>query len=315
MKSLTGDRDLMLRVCRLYYVENRTQNEISHIAGISRPQVSRILSKARQEGIVKVKIDPGVVGNAKGVSSELKKKFGLKNVVVTDEESNEDVIRSLAISAARFLSEHIKDGQLIGISWGRTLHATVDRIVFDGEYRNTSFVPLIGGVGQFRHEYQMNSIVEKIANAFKSNRYYLYAPAHLKNSKTLKMMLEDDSINLVVEMWKKLDLAIVGIGEPISLANAFRNIYGQAFLSTLMKQAAAGDIAARFFTADGTPCSSANENILGISLEQLKTIPEVIGIAGGKEKVSAIHAVVKAGYINSLITDKKTALQIVSMDG
>jgi len=202
----------------------------------------------------------------------------------------------------------------VGISWGRTLYETVERVVFNGELPNTTFIPLIGGVGQLRHEYQMNSIVEKIANSFHSNRYYLFAPAFIENSKTLNMMLEDGSIRFMSEMWKRLDLAIVGIGEPISLSNAFKNIYDKEFLANLMKHAAVGDIAARFFDASGIPCVSGNENILGISLEQLKEVPEVIGIAGGKEKALAIHAAIKAGYINSIVTDRSTALQILRME-
>ncbi len=314
MKSLIADRDAMVRVCRLYYFEEKTQNEIAKTLGISRPQVSRLLSRAKEEGILKIEIDPGTMVHSEEIADALKQKCHLNHVVVSDVDPNGDVIRSLGFSAARFLSGYLKDNQLIGISWGRTLYETVERIVFNGELPNTTFVPLIGGVGQIRHEYQMNSIVEKIANAFRSKRYYLYAPAHMKHAKTLQMMLEDDAISLVVEMWKKLDLAIVGIGEPISLSNTFRDIYDPDFFSFLLKQTAIGDIAARFFTKDGAPCASADESILGISLSQLKQVPKVIGIAGGKEKTDAIYTAIKTGYINSLVTDKHTAIRILERE-
>jgi len=313
MKGLMADRDTMIKVCKLYYLEDKTQSEIARLLGISRPQVSRLLTKAKNEGVVRIEIDSGKVENLEEISVEMKEKFGLKNVIVADEVSDGGTITSIAMSAAKFLPDYVKNGQLVGISWGRTLYETVERVVFNGELPNTTFIPLIGGVGQLRHEYQMNSIVEKIANSFHSNRYYLFAPAFIENAKTLNMMLEDSSIRFMSEMWKRLDLAIVGIGEPISLSNAFKNIYDKEFLANLMKHAAVGDIAARFFNADGAPCVSGNENILGISLDQLKEVPEVIGIAGGKEKAQAIHASIKAGYINSIVTDRSTALQILRM--
>ena len=313
MKGLMADRDTMMKVCKLYYIEDKTQSEIARLVGISRPQVSRLLTKAKNEGVVRIEIDSGKVENLEEISIEMKERFGLKNVIVADEAADGGTIASIAVSAAKFLSDYVKNGQLVGISWGRTLYETVERVVFNGELPNTTFIPLIGGVGQLRHEYQMNSIVEKIANSFHSNRYYLFAPAFIENAKTLNMMLEDSSIRFMSEMWKRLDLAIVGIGEPISLSNAFKNIYDKEFLANLMKHAAVGDIAARFFNADGTPCVSGNENILGISLDQLKEVPEVIGIAGGKEKAQAIHASIKAGYINSIVTDRSTALQILRM--
>ena len=313
MKGLMADRDTMMKVCKLYYIEDKTQSEIARLVGISRPQVSRLLTKAKNEGVVRIEIDSGKVENLEEISIEMKERFGLKNVIVADEAADGGTIASIAVSAAKFLSDYVKNGQLVGISWGRTLYETVERVVFNGELPNTTFIPLIGGVGQLRHEYQMNSIVEKIANSFHSNRYYLFAPAFIENAKTLNMMLEDSSIRFMSEMWKRLDLAIVGIGEPISLSNAFKNIYDKEFLANLMKHAAVGDIAARFFNADGTPCVSGNENILGISLDQLKEVPEVIGIAGGKEKAQAIYASIKAGYINSIVTDRSTALQILRM--
>jgi DNA-binding transcriptional regulator LsrR (DeoR family) len=81
----------------------------------------------------------------------------------------------------------------------------------------------------------------------------------------------------------------------------------------LLKQSAVGDIAARFFTKDGKPCDLGkySKHILGITLEQLKKVPQVIGIAGGNEKISAIRAAIKGKFINSLITDISTARELV----
>jgi DNA-binding transcriptional regulator LsrR (DeoR family) len=62
------------------------------------------------------------------------------------------------------------------------------------------------------------------------------------------------------------------------------------------------------------PSQFESENILGISLEQIKKVPEVIGIAGGKEKAAAIHAAIKARYISSLVTDNLTAMQLMNME-
>ncbi len=218
MKSL-DERELIIKVCKLYYLENKTQNEIAKIVGISRPKVSRLLAAGREMGIVKIEIDTGSVLNDEEETSELLvEKFNLKNVVIVDCLSQRKNISSIATAAAKFLSSYIKDGQIIGVSWGgRTLYQTCERIVFNGRYNNTLFVPLLGGVGQFRYQYQMNSIVEKMANAFHAMRYYLHAPAVLENPAVLEIMLQDNSIKLVTDMWDKLDLAIVGIGGSLYL--------------------------------------------------------------------------------------------------
>jgi len=313
LKSL-DERELIIKVCKLYYLENKTQNEIAKIVGVSRPKVSRLLAAGREMGIVKIEIDAGSILSNEETSKSLKEKYNLKNVVIVDNVSQKNIISSIATAAANFLSNYIKDGQIIGVSWGRTLYQTCEKIVVNREYNNTLFVPLLGGVGQFRYQYQMNSIVEKMANAFHAMRYYLHAPAVLENPAALEIMLKDNSLKLVTDMWDKLDLAIVGIGEPISLSNAFKDIFDQEFLSKLIKANAVGDIAGRFFTADGSECKDVGISMLGISLDQLKKTPEVIGVAGGKEKVPAIYAAIKARYINSLITDLDTALSILKME-
>lgn len=313
-KSLITDKELMVKACKLYYFEDKTQSQISKVLGISRPQVSRLLSLARADGTVKIEINPIAVNNIDDIAHKLQELYKLKNSVVAPENPNNGIISAISSAASAFLSGYLKDGQIVGVSWGRTLFETVEKIVFNKEYKSSTFIPLLGGVGQLRHEYQMNSIVEKIANAFHSNRFYLFAPAFLQDSKTLELMLNDSSIKLVSQLWNSLDLAIVGIGEPISLSNAFKNIYDKSFLSSLINQSAVGDIAARFYNKDGVPCTLQSSNILGVSLEQLKKVPEVIAVAGGKEKIQAIHAAVKAGYVTSLITDRNTALSLIEME-
>jgi len=310
------ERALIIKVCKLYYLENKTQKEIAKILGISRPKVSRLLTAGKQIGIVKIEIDAGpAVNNKQEVSNKLKENYNLKNVIIANSFYQNKVIFEIASAAGKFLSNHIRDGQIVGLSWGRTLYQTCESIVCNEKYNNTLFVPLLGGVGQRRYQYQVNSIVEKMANAFQALRYYLHAPAVLENLTDLETILQNNAIKLVTDMWNKLDLAIVGIGEPISLSNAFKDIFDQELLSNLIKDKAVGDIAGRFFTAEGMECKDIGLRILGISLEQLKRTPEVIGIAGGQEKVSAIYAAIKAGYINSLVTDLDTALSILNMEG
>jgi deoxyribonucleoside regulator len=128
--------------------------------------VRRLLTKAKNEGIVRIEIDSGSLGNSEEISLEMKERFGLKNVIVADEGTEVGTITSIAISAAKFLPDYVKNGQLVGISWGRTLYETVERVVLNGELPNTKLIPLIGGVGQLRHEYQINSIVEKMQIPF-----------------------------------------------------------------------------------------------------------------------------------------------------
>ena len=52
--------------------------------------------------------------------------------------------------------------------------------------------------------------------------------------------------------------------------------------------------------------------MIGIGLDQLRAIPEVIGIAGGMEKVRAVLGALRGGYVKTLITDVATARAVLA---
>lgn len=57
-----------------------------------------------------------------------------------------------------------------------------------------------------------------------------------------------------------------------------------------------------------------NNRTVGIQLDEFQKKETRILVAGGKEKLRAIHAALKAGYVNVLITDQYTALALKEMN-
>lgn len=54
-----------------------------------------------------------------------------------------------------------------------------------------------------------------------------------------------------------------------------------------------------------------HNELIGLPLSALKTIPVRVGVAGGENKAEAIAAAMKGGYINALVTDQDTAAAIL----
>ena len=74
----------------------------------------------------------------------------------------------------------------------------------------------------------------------------------------------------------------------------------------------AGDIAARFYKKDGTPLSAKlDSRVIGLTLEEIKKIPRVIGVASGAEKVLGVVGAARAGLIDTLIVDLACANSVV----
>jgi len=93
------------------------------------------------------------------------------------------------------------------------------------------------------------------------------------------------------------------------------SIITRAELDGLLRNGAVGDIALRYYDASGE-CIESDINdriigmtlrIIGMTLEQIKQVPKVVGVSGGPDKLPAIRAALRGQLINVLITDSATA--------
>jgi DNA-binding transcriptional regulator LsrR (DeoR family) len=55
------------------------------------------------------------------------------------------------------------------------------------------------------------------------------------------------------------------------------------------------------------------QRIIGIELASLKRTGRVVGVAGGRKKSQAILAALRGGWIDVLITDRRTAESLLAM--
>lgn len=306
--------NLMLRAACLYYEDGLTQREVARELGVSRPKVSRLLSQAREEGIVQINIlDPFAEHSA--LEEELVAAFGLRQAVVAAYAGVEveALYRRIGFAAAEFLAHTLADGQWVGIGWGRTLHAAVTALDVRREAR-IQVIPLIGGMGQVAPSFQVNELARRLAEAFGGTWQALYAPAFVEERVAREALVRLSDVQLVLQTWSKLDWALVGIGniEFQRQSSMFfaDYIHGPA-LQCLEAADAAGDLCGRFFDQKGKPCGP-EEGVVGISLEQLHALDGVIGVAGGMAKVPAILGALRGGYLNVLITDEATAQAILA---
>ncbi len=64
----------------------------------------------------------------------------------------------------------------------------------------------------------------------------------------------------------------------------------------------------RFFDEEGHHVPTVlDERVIGIQWEDLERVPQVVAMAAGIEKASAVRAALKSGVIHTLITDTETA--------
>jgi len=307
---------LMVKVARLYYESNQTQEEIASHLGLSRPKVSRLLQRAREEGIVQIRIvDPFATHTE--LETALIERFGLEaTVVVAGVIDKEPLTRQrIGQAAARYLEEVVRDGDVIGIGWGRTLHEMVQALSGRRKAR-ISVVPLIGGLGQIAPSFQVNELARRLAEAFGGTWQAFYAPALLPNRAAREGFMMTPDAQQIARRWAQLDLAVVGIGNTAfekELQVLFVNYLDKETQARLLKAGAVGDICVRFFDIRGQPCTEALPGVVGIELGQLRKVRRVIGVAGGPQKIEAILGALNGHYLKVLITDETAARGVLEL--
>ena len=307
---------LLYRIAQSYYVDGLTQQRIARRFGLSRPKVSRLLQKARDERIVNTTLVPPPSGMA-DLERELEHKYGLEEVVivsVNDPQNLPAVKRELGPAAAECLVRSISGDEVVSIAWGLSILAMAEALPFKS-WPNVTIVQLLGGLGPVDEMEHSAELTRTVAQRFNAQLRLVLAPGVVSTRAVAQALRSDKQISETLALAARADIAVVGLGIPSPDTILLRDgtIVTQKDLETLKEARAVGDIALRYFDAAGTPLAlEVNERIIGLTLEQIKKIPRVIGIAGGEAKYGIIRAALRSNVLDVLVTDHATAQQLLA---
>lgn len=312
MKKIIDDKRIMYKVCDMYYRQDLTQQQISKKLKISRPSVSKLLTNAKKCGIIKININDSFKNKYFDLEKKLEQKYSLKEVIVVENCAHTDELQQLlARSCAQYLSRTIGEGNKIGVSMGKTLYHIAE-YVEKTHIKNTTFVPLIGGVGQLQIEVHTNQIVVDLAKSFGGDYQLLHAPALVSSHSMKEQLKEENYIKPIFDMMNSVDIAVLGIGCLSEKSTLMQTGYYTADnFSLLRKKGAIGDICMYFYDENGnTEQFEVNKKVFATDIDNLKSIKYSIGVAGGEEKYHAIKGAIAGGFINVLITDYSVAKKL-----
>ncbi|MEW5992047.1 MAG: sugar-binding domain-containing protein [Chloroflexota bacterium] len=301
-----SDTDTLVRISRLYYELGETQERIAELVGLTRPQVSRLLKRARERGIVDIRVhDETGTPPAVGI---LQERFGLREVHLAPSVSGpEDVLRrSVGRVAARVLRTHVHDGSVLGLSDGAHMAALADALPESPQPIACVVVPLGGGwwFGGGRAE-----PYRRVAQALGATAISLYAPAVLPDPSVRVALEAHPTIGNVRALWARLDIAVFGVGHRAWTAETF----GEAALAELDASAAVGEIVVLPFDREGRFVGqSIRERIIAVEPEALARVPVTIAVAAGSSKVVPLLGALRTGCIRILVTDVATAEAVIA---
>lgn len=312
---------LSVKIASMYYIHNLTQEEISKKLGIHRTTISRLIKSARQEGIITVSIREDL-NKYYELESRLESVFGLKEAhVVSSPRVREGSSEKQALGkvCADFLTQIVQDGDVVGLSWGSTLKEVANALKpsLRQNFPRADIVAICGGPGNIESETHVNSIVGKVSQALKARPNYFYAPIITAKKETKEALLQDDNCIAVINLWKKVRIAVVGIGSFSKYSSILPSGYiAPPEIEMLRQLNVVGDICSRFYTIDGKPIHiELTERTISIDMEYLKHMDYSIAVASAPQKVPAIFGALKGKFINVLITTEETAQGLLDFAG
>ena len=306
---MTADRDLLVQVSRLYYELGETQTEVAERLGLTRPQVSRLLKRARAEGIVEIRIVDADTAESPA-AAQLQRRFMLDAVHLAPTLSGpEDLTRRVVGRlAAEVLRADLRDGAIVGIGDGASVGAVADALEDAVTPVRATVVPLAGGywsTGADRDPFR------RVADAFGAQPHGLMAPGLLDDAATKRALERHAGVRAVIDLWDRLDVALFGIGGPSWGVASL----GQDVARSLDDTEAVGEILIAPFDIGGAfVCPALRERVLAFDARRLRDVPVAIGVGAGERKVRPILGALRSGAVRTLVTDVATAEAVVALD-
>lgn len=287
-------------VAKMHYIGELSQVQIAKQLGLSTATISRLLQRARAEGIVRIEVRDVFAPDQLG--AELARKLGLARVEVVDAPPG-GALQALAAPLSRMLAAaDLRAGNVLMIGWGRTISAVLDAGL--PPMPGVLVVPSTGGMQQHAHHFQSNELSRRAAEATGGVPHFIHAP-YLPNPEVLDLFLADSSVQNSVALWDRIDAAVVGIGQPYSIerSNSDPQSRPDAELAD-----AAGDVVRHYFDDRGQILDWRGERgMIAVSAAQLRAARLVIGLAVGESKLPSILGAARAKLVTALITDTRTA--------
>ena len=304
-----SDFEQLVRASRLYYELGETQNAIAEQLGVTRPQVSRLLKRARAEGIVEIRIIDRLTAESPAADA-LRRSYGLDAVHLAPTIAGPDDLtrRMVGRLAAEVLRGALRTGATVGVGDGASIAATAAALEETATPVALTVVPLCGGywsTGPEREPYR------RIADALGAQARGLMAPGLVDDAATKRSLVAHAGVRSIIELWDRLDVAVFGIGGPAWSVSRV----GEQMEQQLEDEGAVGEVLVAPFDLDGQfVCPTLRERVIALDARRLARIPVAIGVASGESKVRPILGALRAGTVRQLVTDVATAEAVVVLD-
>lgn len=285
-------------VARQYYLEGRKQSDIAKELGVSRPLISRMLSEAKNYGVVEITIHEPE-NSQENLLSRLCEISSIKGGFLVEDGENDYLTNRFLSQGAINLIEQLGTRKL-GIGWGHFVGQLVERLEESPRLDSTvkEVCPLVGNASIPIRNYQSNENVRLIAQQLGATPHFLYLPALPESLEEKQVLCSTELYKQIYHQWQRIDTAFVNIGNYPSTPD-FASVarYG----NRLHQQKACGRMLAYYFNPEGSIIQSEQDFAIQIPLEVLRDCPNVVGVCSANTSTKAFLGALRTGYFTHVV--------------
>ena len=333
----------------MYYVQGETMEVIAHHLRVSRSTVSRLLARARQEGVVRVTlVQPGGAGSLEGRMTQA---FGVRTHIVPVREGTTEIhrLQQVASVAAAHMVDLIEalaeqagnggpqaqdpagsggegsvqgmgsGGVVVGVAWGTTM-SEVSAALPSRSVPGLTVVQLNGASDPVREGPSAGEVLSRMRLSLGARTISFPVPAFFDHVATRKAMWSERSVKRVLAVTRRASLAVFGVGALDALNGALPSqVYEGGHLTArdqavLRRQNVVGDVCTVLLRSDGSWRDvTLNARATGPTPAQLSRIPRRLCVAAGTGKARALLAALRARTATDLIVDDATARAVLEL--
>ena len=312
----SGDEEMMRLVAELYYLRDRSQSAIAELTGFSVSKVSRVLSQARDSGVVQITVQaaPDMLDQ---VAERLARALGIEEAHVTPGRGDDPAAASrlCAVAAAPWVAEAIPEAGVLGIAGGYTVSALIDSLP-PGRRAHLTIVPLVGGWDPATPHLDINELIRRAAERLDCRYLLLHAPGRLDSGEVKRALMRESTIRATTEYWSRLSVGLIGIGGGPRDHPGYATVMDRVSERERRRLAArkvVGDVVGYLVTIEGEVIDDPwEEHTIAAPVADLRRASRLVAVAAGPHKVAGIIGGCRSGLVHTLVTDEPTAQLVLA---